>query len=186
MSMKKPLLILDLDECLFHASGVELDRKSELRYKNLHIYLRPYLKEFLLTVSKYYRLAVWSMGTDKYVQTLSTAILPAELQWEFVRSRKHCRKRTDLFWGGTYYYKNLDILSKYGYSLEEITMIDNNPVMIISNHSKIVTIKSFWGDANDNELKKFTANAPNFVDYRGRDIHKRDGNFLPKFLNKTK
>lgn len=179
---EKPLLVMDLDECMIHASGLELDRPCDFFYKNLRVYKRPHLDEFLRTASQHFRLALWSMGTNKYVQTISKQILPEGLEWDFVWSRKNCRKRVDIFWGGSFFYKTLDKLKRYGYALDKITMIDNNPIMIVYSQSKVITIKSFWGESDDKELIAFIDNCPNFESFTEPGGGKRQGHFLSGFL----
>jgi len=179
----KPLLILDLDECLIHTSGIELGRAADFYYKHLRVYKRPYLEEFLLKAAQYYRLAVWSLGTDKYVEVITHNILPDGLKWEFTWGRSKARRRTDMFWGGSFYYKNLDKLKRYGYKLEDVTLIDNNPVMVIHSLSKVITISTFWGEADDTDLKTFTENCPLFVSSTEIDMHE-NRDFHNQFINK--
>lgn len=180
---QKPLLILDLDECLIHTSGLELGREADFYYKHLRVYKRPFLQEFLTKAAEYYRLAVWSLGTDKYVQEISKNILPKGLSWEFTWGRSQARRRTDMFWGGSFYYKNLDKLKRYGYKLEDITLIDNNPVMVIHSVSKVITISTYWGEEDDTDLKIFMENCPNFIELTDIDKHE-NRDFHNQFIKK--
>lgn len=161
---QKPLLILDLDESLIHTAGIDLGREADFYYKHLRVYKRPHLDEFLITAAKHFRLALWSMGTDKYVREISAKLLPEGLEWEFVFGRSQARRKKDIFWGGTLLYKSIDKLKRHGYDLKEITMIDNNPTTIVYSESKIVTILSYWGEADDTELLQFIERCPHFED----------------------
>jgi len=56
----KPLLILDLDETLVHTADHDLQSPADFCLAGLHVYLRPFLTDFLMTVSQLFKLAVWS------------------------------------------------------------------------------------------------------------------------------
>ena len=152
-NLEKPLLILDMDECLLHATAQPLgDQPPHFTYKQLHVYIRPHLNEFLDTVSKHYRLAIWSTGTDQYVQYLIHQSKPDAVTFDFIWGRSKCRKVKDDFFGYAHYYKALDKLKKYGYLLDEIIMIDDTPSKIISNHATTISIDSFYGSTDDRAL----------------------------------
>jgi len=66
-SQNKPLLILDLDETLIHATTEKLSTDSDFTYADYYIYRRPYLHLFLIDMSLYFQLAIWSSADDQYV-----------------------------------------------------------------------------------------------------------------------
>lgn len=72
----KALLILDLDETLIHSSSKELGRPCDFRVFDFHVYKRPYLDKFLTEVFSYYKVAIWSTGSDDYVDLLAKEIMP--------------------------------------------------------------------------------------------------------------
>ena len=42
------LLVLDLDETLIHATESALERKADFRTELYHVYIRPYINDFLM------------------------------------------------------------------------------------------------------------------------------------------
>ncbi|RJF73272.1 hypothetical protein D3875_18660 [Deinococcus cavernae] len=56
--LARPLVVLDLDETLWHAH----EHESCVTFQ-----LRPYLREFLETVAAHYDLAVWTSATEHWM-----------------------------------------------------------------------------------------------------------------------
>lgn len=147
------LIILDMDECLLHATASTLDQISiDYKYQHLNVYFRPHVAKFLTKLHKKYKLAIWSTGTDKYVEHLIKAVTPCDVQYEFVWGRSKCKKVKDDFFGYTHYYKHIDKLERYGYKLADIIMIDDTPSKIISNFATLITIDAFDGNTEDAAL----------------------------------
>ena len=67
---ERPLLILDLDETLIHATGRVLDRHPDFQLGSYFVYRRPAVDAFLASCAERYRLAVWSSGGSEYVAGL--------------------------------------------------------------------------------------------------------------------
>lgn len=144
------LIILDMDECLLHATATPLvDQTIDFRYQDLNVYFRPHVATFLSKLHEKYAVAIWSTGTDKYVEHLIKAVTPSDVQYEFVWGRSKCRKVKDDFFGYTHYYKPIDKLKRYGYELSDIIMIDDTPSKIIANHSTLITIDAYEGQQDD-------------------------------------
>ena len=151
---QKPLVILDMDECLLHATSIPIELiRANFKYQQLYVYIRPDLDDFLLKLNQHYTLGIWSTGTDQYVQHLIQKITPKDINYAFVWGRSKCRKVRDEFFGFTHYYKALDKLKRYGYNPQDIIMIDDTPSKIITNHATIMTIEPFEGNLTDNGLK---------------------------------
>lgn len=150
----KPLLILDMDECLLHATSIPIENvKESFRYLDMYVYARPRLTTFLKEIDQHFTLAIWSTGTDRYVQELIKNITPHDINYAFVWGRSKCRKTKDDFFGFTHYYKPLDKLKRYGYRPQDIIMIDDTPSKIITNYATVITIESFEGNPTDNVLE---------------------------------
>ena len=67
----KRLLILDLDETLIHSTYIDLQlNQTPYKYKFFYIYQRPFLKEFLESVSQHFDLAIWSASKTDYVKQI--------------------------------------------------------------------------------------------------------------------
>lgn len=71
-----PLLILDLDETLIHATEEHLDIAHDFVVGPYFIYRRPYLEKFLYGAAELYRLAVWSSSSFLYFRTVVDRIRP--------------------------------------------------------------------------------------------------------------
>jgi len=80
----KALLILYLDETLIHSSSKELDRACDFRVFDFFVYKRPHLDNFLYEAFSNYKVAIWSTGSDDYVDLLAKEILSEGLQFEFI------------------------------------------------------------------------------------------------------
>jgi TFIIF-interacting CTD phosphatase-like protein len=63
-SNDKIILVLDLDETLIHSERQPMYNKHDFKVFSLYVYQRPNLREFLLEMSEYFSLAVWSAGAD--------------------------------------------------------------------------------------------------------------------------
>jgi TFIIF-interacting CTD phosphatase-like protein len=69
--MTKKLLVLDLDETLIHATEEPLDHPAELRFGRCHVYLRPYLADFIAGVQAHFHLALWTAGGELYARQIA-------------------------------------------------------------------------------------------------------------------
>lgn len=73
--MAKQLLILDVDETLVFANEKPLaDREPDFQVGPYVVYRRPFLSEFLTTVTGWFDLAVWSSASGSYVHGIVAAI----------------------------------------------------------------------------------------------------------------
>jgi RNA polymerase II subunit A small phosphatase-like protein len=173
----KALLILDLDETLIHSSSKELERPCDFMALAFFVYKRPHLDNFLKEAFLNYRVAVWSTGSDDYVEELAKAILPEGCWFDFVWGRSRCtakRMRTeDVDFGYTDpgridYIKPIKKLRNKGYSRERILIVDDSPHKVSDNYGNAIYIKEFTGEKDDEELKwlseylKKIADAPNY------------------------
>lgn len=86
--MEKALLVLDLDETLIYGTKEELKYKADFKVEQYFIYLRPNCLNFLITMSNFYKLAIWSSAGEIYVQQISDYFKECGLFFEFVWSRK--------------------------------------------------------------------------------------------------
>lgn len=157
---KNILLILDLDETLIHSlpSGTRLD--YDFKVFDYEVIKRPYLEHFIFNCSKYFRLAVWSSGSDDYVEEIVKHIFPDTIKPEFVwgRSRAtYCPIRdidtSGIYDPGHFYYiKKLKKIKPLGYTLEKTIIIDDTPSKSKDNYGNAIYVKAFTGEADDREL----------------------------------
>ncbi len=94
-ALQRPLLILDIDETLIHGAEQPLERECDLRGGEFYVYLRPYVSEFLMAVSRCYDLACWSSATSDYLEVIVSAIMSNIAVPLFVWDRKRCIRRMD-------------------------------------------------------------------------------------------
>ncbi len=157
----KALLILDLDETLIHACLTDRRGPPEINAFNFFIYKRPYLEEFLKDVFSLYNVAIWSTGSDDYVEVIAKAIQPEGETFEFVWGRSRCTARqvtlkhlseTYITGGGVEYIKPLKKLKKKGFSMDRILIVDDSPYKSVENYGNAIYIKPYTGDVDDEEL----------------------------------
>lgn len=152
----RPLLILDLDETLWH--GVQ-------SLAGVTFALRPHLREFLESVSEVYDLAVWSSATldwmeagFKVIQQETGFDLPARSF--FVWDRSRCTlKRTE---EGEYEWRKpaRKLRARWvreKYPRERILAVDDTPAKWACGYGHLVRVSEWMGDAQDDELSKLSA-----------------------------
>lgn len=174
ISTYRPLLILDLDECLIFGTNKELGSPADFRVGPFHIYRRPGLSEFLTAAAEWYDLAIWSSASTDYVEGIADSIRPASLNWEFAWGRDRCTQRTDFERMETVYIKDLKKVKRLGYALERVLFVDDTPSKMARNYGNAIYIQAFEGQAEDDELIRLARyleaihNEANF-----RDLEKR-------------
>jgi RNA polymerase II subunit A small phosphatase-like protein len=150
---EKILLILDLDETLIYATEHELFEPSDFKTDNYFIYKRPNLEEFFKNVENAYDLAIWSSGTDDYVEDIIKKIKPENIEFKFIWGRSRCTYRRDLCLNEYEYEKKLEKVKKKGYKLEKILIVDDSPQKSRDNYGNAIYVSEFTGNKKDNELK---------------------------------
>lgn len=150
----KPLLIFDLDETLIFASGEVLERDADFTFDEYHIYKRPYLNEFLISLSRNFLLAIWSSAGDDYVAYVADQIKPVDLTFEFVWGYSRCTPKSDPETSLQYNLKNLKKVKRKGFSLRRTLIVDNTPAKVSANYGNAIYVQDFEGNREDTELKK--------------------------------
>jgi RNA polymerase II subunit A small phosphatase-like protein len=166
--MKNKLLILDLDECLFHSVyETEFSTQSYYFLKNSFEVLggkyrtmfRPHLQEFLRFAFKNFDVAVWTAAGKEYAEFILNEMELDTTKLQFFYTEKNCTPKYDYGegWGmGHYVYKkNITKLSKMpeGYDMNKVLMVDDKPEHIDS-YGNVIKIPPFYGDTNDTYLLK--------------------------------
>ncbi len=148
----RTLLILDLDETLIHATEQKLSTEPHFKYVEYFIYKRPMVDQFLLEMSQYFDLAVWSSAGDQYVNDVVNLIKPDEIDFRFVWAQSKCTIRRDYELGNYVYEKRLKKVKKLGFQLEQILIVDDSPEKTRDNFGNAIYIQPFEGNYDDEEL----------------------------------
>lgn len=146
------LLILDLDETLIYADKSPLERSHDFRAGDYYVYKRPYLDDFISNCFLNFTVAVWTTSTDIYAKEIVGNIFPDTGKLAFVWDRNRCIRRYDSENGEYYWIKDLKKIKKYGFTLDQILMIDDTPRKIERNYGNIVRISEWIGNTEDKEL----------------------------------
>lgn len=150
LKMRK-LLVFDLDETLVHASKYELGRPADLLCPPYYVYKRPFINELLAKLSPSYNFAVWSSSSPEYVNFL-VPILFQHFRVEFAWAADKCVQRVDVRSNGYVYIKDLRKLQKFGYALDQVTILDDSPEKIVRQPRNHMMISPFVGDEKDGAL----------------------------------
>ena len=135
---KNYTLVLDLDETLIHFKSNPNDDSSGL------LQFRPFLTEFLIGVSKYYELIVFTAATQDYANPIIDAIEKKGISFEYRLYRIHTVVINNDF---------VKDLSRLGRDLARIIIVDNMEQNYKLQPENGITIRPFWGkDANDMAL----------------------------------
>jgi len=154
------LLVFDLDETLVHATEVP-QREPDFRVFEYSIYRRPYLAQFLKVCSEHFEIGVWSSAGDDYVAKIVQAIFPKPRELRFVwgASRTSIRRTATAArdMSEPHYVKPLKKLKRFGWSLNDMLVIDDSPEKCIDNYGNAIYPAPFFGQADDDDLKYLAA-----------------------------
>lgn len=160
---EKPLLILDLDETLIHATAEEIDSDFDFQVFQYFVYKRPGLSEFLTSCALHFKLAVWSSASDDYVQQIVRRIFPAAISPEFVWGRSRCTRfrlpevdeqgLLSLDYASRHEFaKRLKEVSRRGFNLKRTLIVDDTPEKVSQHYGNAIYIRPFTGSKDDTEL----------------------------------
>lgn len=136
--MRRPLLVLDLDETLIHASPERLGREEDFRIGPYFVYTRPHLTAFLQQVAIGYDLAIWSSASIDYVNAIARSLAHDVAPWQFVWARDRCVQRFHAETRETYFLKDLKKVKRRGYPLNQILIVDDTPLKFWQDQSVVV------------------------------------------------
>ena len=147
----KKTLVLDLDETLVHSSFIPFE-KSDIILKvdfenvlyNIHVLIRPEAENFIIEMSKYFEIVIFTASLSKYASPLLD-IIDKEKNCSFRLFRDHCTFVNGIF------IKDLKRLNR---NLKDVIIVDNSPFAYIFDVNNGLPIKSWFNDKNDKELKK--------------------------------
>ncbi len=173
--MNRLLLILDIDETLIHATEGTVNTSSDFEIPPYHFSKRPFLSEFLATVSQHYRIALWSSSSAKYVSAIASQIIPVTISLEFQWSHNHCVHSYNPDLQKMCTIKDLKKVKRLGYDLDRVLIVDDTPRKLVRNYGNAIYIQPFTGDPEDSELQKLSLYLTSLADCENvRKIEKRD------------
>lgn len=159
----KPLLILDLDETLIHATAEKLREDFDFQAYHYFIYQRPGLTDFLVQCAKHFQLAIWSSASDDYVQAIVKQLVPSSIPLAFVWGRSRCTRfrlpeideQGFLSFDYTSKYefaKRLKKVRRRGFNLNRTLIVDDTPEKVSQNYGNAIYIKPYTAEPDDTEL----------------------------------
>ncbi|CAI2384167.1 unnamed protein product [Moneuplotes crassus] len=161
---KKKLAVFDLDETLihsFHEKNIDSDTGSSKPIEadtvlifdedpenllKLPINIRPFVKESLREIRKYYQIIIFTASEKTYADKILDYIDP---QNEFIEKRLYrdsCVQTRD-----RYYLKDLNIFEDQ-WDLKDIVLIDNMSLSFGHQNNNGIPILPFYDNKQDNEL----------------------------------
>ena len=166
---KKKTLVLDLDETLVHSqfgafnipSDVIINIEIENELHDIHVLVRPGVKEFLEKMSKKFEIVIFTASISKYAGPLLD-ILDKDKFCSFRLFREHCTLLNSSF---------VKDLKKLGRDLKDVIIVDNSPMAYLLNSDNGLPILTWFDDKNDRELFKiipvldFLSLVPDVRDY---------------------
>ncbi|MEM8667212.1 MAG: HAD family hydrolase [Planctomycetota bacterium] len=152
LSDHRPLLVLDVDETLLHASDAPAKQTADFQVGPYSVWRRPPLQDFLEACAAEFQLAVWSSSTADYLHAvLDQAVLPSA-EFVFVWSRERCVRRFDPEWQEHYFVKDLRKVKRLGFDLARVLIVDDTPKKLERNYGNAVYVKPYFGGAEDKKL----------------------------------
>ncbi|MEM6413302.1 MAG: HAD family hydrolase [Pseudomonadota bacterium] len=178
------LLVLDVDETLIHAREKPLERRADFRVSDYHVYCRPHLPEFLARCSNAFEVAVWSTGSDDYVNAIIHKIFPDPNILQFIWGRSRATLKSTIAdeagymrraFGHMDYIKPLEKVVRKGWSIEKILIVDDSPEKCVRNYGNAIYPRAFEGELTDDELPKLAAYLESLKDCENvRKLEKRN------------
>lgn len=148
----RKLLILDLDETLFHASLQPLLIGSDfVTDTGYHVYVRPYLVEFLAFCFENFDVAVWTSATQLYAEEIVNQLFPNPKALQFLWHRQHCITRFNPESGQYDFIKDLQKVKRKGFDLNAVLAVDDSPEKLARQYGNLIQVNPFFGIA-DQEL----------------------------------
>ena len=146
----KKTLVLDLDETLVHSqfqpfdvpSDITLNIELEGELHDIHVLVRPGVKEFLECMGKIYEIVIFTASVSKYADPLLD-ILDKDKNCKYRLFREHCTPINACF---------VKEIKKLGRELKDTVIVDNSPMSYALNPENGLPILTWFDDKEDREL----------------------------------
>jgi len=151
-SKKRKTLILDIDETLVHSSFIPFIRTPDISLnlninginKIIYVLKRPHVDEFLKELANIFEIITFTASISQYASPLLDQLDKYKIV-SYRLFRQHCK-----FEKGIY----IKEISKIGRPLEDLLIIDNNPMSYIVNIDNGIPILTWYENPKDDELMK--------------------------------
>ena len=172
---KKKTLVLDLDETLVHSqfmtfsdpSDVVIQIELENEMHDIHVMVRPGVKEFLEKMSKIYEIVIFTASVSKYADPLLN-IIDKKGYCPYRLFREHCSLINTTF---------VKDLQRLGRDIKNIIIVDNSPISYALHPENGLPILTWFEDKSDRELYKITT----ILQFLSTVYDVRE--FIPKFVD---
>ena len=172
---KKKTLVLDLDETLVHSqfmsfsdpSDVVIQIELENEMHDIHVMVRPGVKEFLEKMSKLYEIVIFTASVSKYADPLLN-IIDKKGYCPHRLFREHCSLINTTF---------VKDLQRLGRDIKNIIIVDNSPISYALHPENGLPILTWFEDKSDRELYKITT----ILQFLSTVPDVRE--FIPKFVD---
>ena len=165
----KKTLVLDLDETLVHSQFMTFSAPSDVIIKieienevhDIHVMVRPGVKEFLEKMDKFFEIVIFTASVSKYADPLLD-IIDKQGYCPFRLFREHCSLINTTF---------VKDLQRLGRDLKDIVIVDNSPLSYALHPENGLPILTWFEDKNDTELYQimpvleFLSYVPDVRDY---------------------
>ena len=165
----KKTLVLDLDETLVHSQFMTFSAPSDVIIKieienevhDIHVMVRPGVKEFLEKMDKFFEIVIFTASVSKYADPLLD-IIDKKGYCPFRLFREHCSLINTTF---------VKDLQRLGRDLKDIVIVDNSPLSYALHPENGLPILTWFEDKNDTELYQimpvleFLSYVPDVRDY---------------------
>ncbi len=149
--MTRPLLVLDVDETLIHATDRTLEVPHQFEVGRFRVHERPGLRRFVADCARLFDLAVWTSATNDYAEKVCEWIF-GETPLVFLWTRDRCTRRLDSETQEHYWLKDLAKVKRLGHDLRRVLVVEDLPRNLERQYGNLITVKPFVGDPDDREL----------------------------------
>jgi CTD small phosphatase-like protein 2 len=147
----RPLLVLDLDETLVHASVEHSDGNHDVAFIvemnqqkiNVFVKVRPMAREFLRRVATLFEVCVFTASLSPYADRVVDYLDPSGQLVHHRLYREHCTNVEGN------YIKDMSLM---GRSMERVAIVDNSPIAYTFQPQNAIPILSWFDDKSDREL----------------------------------
>ncbi|NUO53490.1 MAG: HAD family hydrolase [Polyangiaceae bacterium] len=150
--MNRLLIILDLDETLVHVTESPPPWRPHFTVRGYAGYRRPHLDTFLAELRGRYDLAVWTAAGRTYAEAVLTEVMPWHAELAFLWCADRCTEHFDHETRSHNTIKKIEKVTKQGYDLARVLVVDDSPEKHLKNYGNLIHIKPFLGDPSDEEL----------------------------------